>query len=406
MNEDFLHYIWKFKRLATSNFTCTSNQQVTIEEFGIHNMFSGPDFKNAKVRIGNLLHVGHVEMHINSSDWYKHKHDLDRNYDNVVLHVVYNHDQEIIVNERLLPTIELKRYALEPIETKFKKKFLEEDISCKNQLKELNELLWRSQLDSMLVSRLTRRLNENIELLSLLNGDYNKLLDVLIGRTLGGPVNKEGFELLVETYPSNITSKIEQNEESYKQLFLGLAGFELNPEDVTTFNYWNYYSSIYDVSQITNRIWKYGRLMPKGFPYVRVKQFANIQRLKKEIMLSINDRLDFRQWMKLIQSNNKFNKDREGDISPSMSQKVIINAILPFIDVLKYRKTGELNLDYHIQLLEEIPSEKNHIAKKWKENGVRINNAGESQGLIELYNEYCVKKQCLNCKFGVTFMAR
>lgn len=404
MNEDFLHYIWKFKCLATKLYQAKNGLTIEVINFGIHNKFSGPDFKNATIRYDGLLHAGHVEMHLNSSDWYKHGHDSDPNYDNVVLHVVYNHDQEVVINGRLLPTIELKDQPVQSILDVYNRKFLNEDISCKKLLKDINPILWRSQIDAMVVNRLTRKLSENVQLLQLLEGNYAKLLDVLIGRALGGPVNKEGFELLVETYPSNIISKLEQHIKAYEQLFLGLAGFELKNADKSRFDYWSYYANLYHLVPLPKTVWKYGRLMPNGFPHVRVKQFASMLTLRKEIISGVYDQIDYRSWIELLSSNNAVKNER--NISRAMARNIIINAILPFHDVICYRKTGELDFEYHMSILELVSAEQNSIIQKWKSNGVEVKNALESQSLIELYNEYCVKKQCLNCKFGVTFMAR
>ena len=95
MQEDFLHYLWKHKKFKTQGLKTAKQEAVTIINVGEHNHNTGPDFFNAQLKIGEQLWAGNVEIHIKSSDWFVHNHETDSNYDNVILHVVWEHDTEI-----------------------------------------------------------------------------------------------------------------------------------------------------------------------------------------------------------------------------------------------------------------------------------------------------------------------
>lgn len=109
MNEDFLHYLWKFKKFPFQNLKTTQNELIEIIQVGEHNFNSGPDFFNSRLKIDNQLWAGNVEIHLKSSDWYLHNHENDESYNNVILHVVWDHDVEIFRNKNIpIPTLELK----------------------------------------------------------------------------------------------------------------------------------------------------------------------------------------------------------------------------------------------------------------------------------------------------------
>ena len=95
MKEDFLHYLWKHQLFSKSKLFTTDHKSICIHSPGLHNSQSGPDFFNAKIQIDDLVWVGNAEIHINSSDWYAHNHEVDKNYDTVILHIVWNDDVEI-----------------------------------------------------------------------------------------------------------------------------------------------------------------------------------------------------------------------------------------------------------------------------------------------------------------------
>ena len=207
MKEEYLHFLWKYKRFTSSKFTTTENFEIEVVNFGFHNLHSGPDFLNGQVRFNEVLLVGSIEFHLKSSDWYAHNHQNDEAYNNVILHVVLEHNREVLINGEKIPTIELKSLIDEEHLRKFESHLLNPDISCSKRLGELSEMDWVNHLDALSISRLERKLEENKRLLTQLDHDFHKLFMVLIARTLGGKVNSESFELLCNRIDTSDFSK-------------------------------------------------------------------------------------------------------------------------------------------------------------------------------------------------------
>ena len=110
MNEDFLHYIWKYRLFESKKLVTTSGEYLEIIKPGEHNTDGGPDFHNARIKIDKTLWAGNIEIHINASDWLKHGHQNDNAYDNIILHVVHSNDIEIKrKNKEIIPTMKIKK---------------------------------------------------------------------------------------------------------------------------------------------------------------------------------------------------------------------------------------------------------------------------------------------------------
>ena len=108
MTESLLQYIWQHQLLEGTLHT-GEGAEVAVERAGMLNTDAGPDFFDARIKIGDTLWVGNIEVHVNASDWNRHRHSNNRAYDNVVLHVVYNNDAPVTLqNGHALPTVELK----------------------------------------------------------------------------------------------------------------------------------------------------------------------------------------------------------------------------------------------------------------------------------------------------------
>ena len=89
MNEKLLHFIWKYRLFNQNDLVSTGGEKIQLLQPGVYNTDAGPDFQNARVKIGTTLWAGNVELHINSADWFNHRHQNDEAYKNIILHVVY-----------------------------------------------------------------------------------------------------------------------------------------------------------------------------------------------------------------------------------------------------------------------------------------------------------------------------
>src|SRR5690606_12863726 len=196
MNEDFLHYLWKFKKFLFQNLKTTHNEFVEIIHVGEHNFNSGPDFFNARIKIDNQLWAGNVEIHLKSSDWYLHNHENDENYNNVILHVVWEHDVEIFRYKNIpIPTLELKNIVSDTILVKYSNLFNQNKkfINCENDIALFDSFLLKNWIDRLYIERLEDKA-KNISLeLKKSNNDWEAVLFKMLLKNFGLKVNGDSF---------------------------------------------------------------------------------------------------------------------------------------------------------------------------------------------------------------------
>lgn len=382
MTEEYLHQIWKDKRIQFHKLKDINASTILVKDIGIFNENQkGPDFKFGCVHINGVDYFGNIEIHIKSSDWYKHNHHNDREYNSVILHVVYEYDQPVIQNGFLIPTVELKdqidilhyhNYAL--------KSLMKNDFSCSKILSELDPIY----LESMKMKAFVERMNNKVKLLIDANLSEKSIFYNLIATAFGTSINKQGFLDLVERVPYKQLRKLKSTRHKNQLL---IAESRL----------------IQDSRASGFSVWHFKGTRPKNFPTIRVKQFAHfvaqydfntsfIFLNSKEIIIEFFKMVD-RFWDKEICEVEKINK--------SFINLLLINAVVP---LLWYK--GEMTHDekFHnkaIELLEQIPPESNKFILKWKKNSIELKNAFDSQSLLSLYRYYCSNKKCLTCNVGV-----
>jgi hypothetical protein len=387
MKEEYLHHLWKNKQIPFHQLKLTTGENILINDVGQHNKFeSGPDFSNGKIKIGNITWFGNIELHIKSSDWYQHNHNLDKAYDNVILHVVYIHDQEVYINNKVVPTIELKGLIPEVEEVLNK-----QDFPCSTFLDELDSIY----LESMKEKAILKRLNKRIQNIEKNNNDSTpqQLLYSLLAQAFGCKINALPFQELSNRIPIKVIKK----EKCFdtKSIFMNISGLE---DTGLIDNSWIHLKSKYNFSTMSKHNWKHKGLRPKSFPEIRLLQFAEIVDKfdfetsfvyldSKELLVYLNN---------LLGSNNNYTFK----ISKAMIDLIIINCFIPFIWWYGNVKMDESIQEKSLDLLQFLKAEENHILKKWKAIGVSCINSYDSQALLEIFNEFCTTKKCLDCEVG------
>ena len=187
MNEDFLHYIWKFQQFNPKNLEITSGEKLQVLKVGLHNLHSGPDFFNGQVRIGNTHWAGNIEIHTKSSDWNLHKHQDDAIYDKVILHVVWENDLAIYrKNGEEIPTLELKGRIRKRLLDRFQELTQNSSwIPCEAEMPVIDSALKRQLIDQKLVERLQRKANRVEQLLKTLKNDWEAVLFQQLAKYFG-----------------------------------------------------------------------------------------------------------------------------------------------------------------------------------------------------------------------------
>ena len=424
MQEDFLHYLWKHKKFEHSNLKTTSSQTIILKDVGSHNHNAGPDFFNAKLQINEQLWAGNVEIHIKSSDWFVHNHEVDVNYDNVILHVVWEHDSDIFRKDNTqIPTLELKDYVSKEALNNYHKLFNSTQtwINCENTIKEINPFIVNNWLERLYFERLERKAKEIETILKASNNNWEAVLFKLLAKNFGLKVNGESFLDLANSFDFSIVRKLQSNLQSLEALFFGQANL-LEDYDVQDSYYQNLQKDFKFLKQkfsLDNRgvaQFQFFRLRPPNFPTIRVSQLANLYHLHQNLfsaVIEVDKVEDFyklfsvstSQFWKTHYTFSKVSKETKKQITKSFVDLLLINTIIP----LKFcyaKSQGKSIDDSIIQLIEQLKTEKNSIVDKFKTLKVTTKSALQSQAILQLKNEYCDKNQCLKCAIGNTILTQ
>ena len=415
MKEDFLHYIWKYKLFELDKLETDTNLPVIINNVGTHNFDSGPDFFNARIKIGDIEWAGNIEIHINSSDWYKHKHQFDPAYNNVILHVVYNIDSKVY-NSKNNEIPQLKIKVDNRLINNYNKLLASEKwIPCQDEIKNVDSIYKYSFLNKLLIERLEHKVEFIEDTLKFYNYSWNDCFYVVLMRNFGFKTNSDPFTLLANSLPLNCLIKHKNDLLRLEALLFGQAGFlnddfsEVHPIELQ--KEYTYLKRKYKLSTLDKSVWKFSKMRPPNFPTIRIAQMASLIQQSSFLfskILEITSIYELRNLFKARVSNywlthynfEKKSKKIDKTMGESSIDAIIINTIVPILFLYGKRMNKPEISDKSFYFLQELAPEKNNIITKWKELGLNPENAFMSQALIQLKNEYCTHKRCLNCAIG------
>ena len=423
MNEEFLYYVWKYKIFTDINLQTSDAKEVSILKAGIHNKNSGPDFLNAQVKIDHQLWAGNVEMHVKSSDWYLHKHEEDTNYDAVILHVVWEHDVDVFMkNNKALATLELKNFVSKELLENYNSLVYHQQkfIPCENQLTTIDEFLLNNWLERLYFERLEHKSTFIKELLLDTNADFEAVLFQLLAKNFGLKVNGEPFLQLATSMDFSVVRKERFDLEQLTALFFGQAGFL--EEDLEEHYHqqlkekYRYLKHKHKLNSISKNAFQFFRMRPQNFPTIRIAQLASLlfahQNLFSKLM-NINKKEDFYDLFSFEVDafwKTHFTFESDSKKSPKKLTKsfvdlIIINTIIP-LKFVYLQSRGVVAENGIIQLIKQVSSEKNSIISNFAALEIKAKNAMESQALIQLKNNYCTKKRCLQCAIGNSLLRK
>ena len=417
--EDFLHYVWKFRLFDHASLQTTTGEEVEIFSAGLHNTDSGPDFQNARIRIGDTTWAGNVELHLSSSDWQKHKHSADSAYDNVILHVVYRDDEPLtLANGRQIPTLELKSRIPDDLYNRYHNLVFGNQtvIPCEASIGKLDDFTLRNWLTRVLIERLEKKSAAVIAALNINRGDWEETFYQFLAANFGFKTNALPFELLARSLPQNILAKNKNNPLQIEALIFGQAGFlDDDPVDEYPQNLKREYAFLrkkYNLTLIENHLWKFMRLRPQNFPTIRLAQFAALVVNSNHLFSKVLDTRDAAGLKKLfadIQVNpywddhyrfDKPSKRASKNLGQSSIDILLLNTLALFLFTYGKHHQKQHYIDRSLKLLESLPGEQNNIIADFDSLGVKATTAFESQALLELKNYYCNYKKCLQCGVG------
>lgn len=421
MREDFLHFLWRWRRFDAHDLRATDGSALEILHPGELNRHAGPDFFNARVRIGDTLWAGNVEMHLNASDWLAHRHDGDPAYDNVVLHVVLDEDRPLIrPNGERLPCLELRRRIPPSLLDKYLR--LEHErawIPCMRSFPGVPEIVRSNWLDRLLVERLEQKTALVEHTLQATGQHWEEAFYRVLARNFGLKVNVEPFEALARALPLRLLAKHQNSLFQMEALLFGQAGlldeaFEDDYPRALAKEY-RFLQHKYDLTAIPASSWKFFRLRPAGFPTVRLAQFAALMHRSTLLFSAVLAARSMREIEHMFgvepgdywRTHFRFDKStapRAKPLGREFVHLLLINTVAPFLFHYGRTKGMPEQQDTALQLLEALPPEANTVVDDWAELGQTASNAARSQALLHLKSHYCDAKRCLECAIGTAIL--
>ena len=417
MKEEFLYYVWQYKMYSNVNLRTLNSEEIYIVKSGIHNKNAGPDFLNSQVNIDKQLWVGHVEMHVKSSDWYLHKHEEDVNYDAVILHVVWEHDVAVFMkNNKPLPTLELKNFVSKELLENYKSLVYHQQhfIPCENQIVEVDEFLMNNWFERLYFERLEQKSTFIKDLLLDTNADFEAVLFQLLAKNFGLKVNRDSFLQLAKSIDFSVVRKVRLDEDQITALLFGQAGFlEEDLQGAYSLQLqqkYNYLKHKYTLASISKAQFQFFRMRPQNFPTIRIAQLASLMFTHQNLfskLMNCDKKEDFytlfnfeiQEFWKTHYTFDSESKKSAKKLSKSFIDLILINTIIP-LKFVYLQSRGVVDEEQIIQLIKQVSPEKNKIISNFLELKIKSKNALESQALLELKNNYCTKKRCLHCAIG------
>ena len=425
MQEDYLHYLWEFQKWKHLELFTSEGFPVNVISPGKHNHLSGPDFFNSRLLIGEQEWAGNVEIHINSSDWYLHGHETDPAYDNVILHVVWNHDCDIFRRDNeALPVLELRNIVPEQA-LKSYNNLLDNSrgrwINCEKEFPNLDAFTLNNWLERLYLERLEEKAGLIFDLLEKSANDWEKVLFVLLARNFGLNVNGDAFFSIANSIPFHVIRKLRKDQKTMEALLLGQAGMlETKVQEPYLFELKEEYEFLQKKFRISREgiiPVKYFRLRPDNFPEIRLAQFAAVYHEHAFLfskMLAAQNSGDLKKLFsagisRFWETHYTFKKEhkrRKKSLTPAFVELLIINTLVP-LRFCYMRRRGEEREEHLLELISNIKREENQIVKEFNRlrPGTAV-DALQSQALLKLKKGYCDKNRCLHCALGLKVLQK
>lgn len=429
MSETLLYFLWQFQYFDRASLTTSDGEPIQVLHPGFRNDDSGPDFANARLIINDVDWAGTVEIHTKTSDWLAHHHQRDRAYDNVILHVVWE-DDRTAADQRLirldgtpLPTLALQHRTDHSLLSRYEALSASGGgIACAGQFRAVHPLKQTSMLDKAMLQRLERKAADVKALFLTTNQDWEETTYRLLARNFGFKINAEPMEQLARMVPLKALLKHRDTHTQVEAMLFGTAGL-LDTADQTD-DYlellrreYRFLAAKYTLTdrQLPTHNWKWGRLRPANFPTLRLAQFAQLVATAGSLfslLVEADNALALRTALQITptaywQQHYRFGKVTDKGVpalGETAAENIIINTVVPLLAAYAHHREQPAYIDRAIALLEQLPAEQNRITDAWSDLGLRVRTAFDSQASIELFNEFCMLKKCLNCQIGLALV--
>lgn len=419
--EQLLHYVWKYRLYPREVLVTTDGCRIEVIDPGEHNLHAGPDFFNAKVRIGEVTWAGNVEIHNSSTEWYQHGHHLDPAYNSVILHLVGRINREV-VNQKG----ERVPQSLLPISGKVRENaayLLHSDhpLPCRDFLAGMDQWLVRSWLDDLSLERLKRKCDEIYIHLQRFNQSWDDVFYVILTRSFGFGLNSRPFESLALSLPLNYILRHNDDLLMVEALLFGQAGLLVDSAVMDPYyrrlqSDYLFLSNKYGLRCLDGYLFRKMRIRPYSFPHVRIAQlaallqhagrlFSTMLETENPVLLANLFRCEPSEYWSTHYSFAKESPKTTKSLGAASLDILLINTVAPVLFAYGRRTDREEFCERALQLLHSLKPERNAIVQTFRAVGIQPSDASDSQALIQLRKEYCDRKKCLFCRIGHTLLS-
>lgn len=412
-----MQYVWKHRLWRSEDMVTNTGKKVRVVDPGLLNTDAGPDFFNAKIEIDGHMWVGNVEMHYRATDWKRHRHDSDKAYDSVILHVVAKDDAPVRrTNGELIPQLVLE------VSPQFNADYASLvgatiEVPCATKIKQVPHLTIVEWVEGLAFERLHGKVERIHQLLDSFNGSWEDVCYVTLARNFGFGINNDAFERLARRTPLRLLGKHSDSVLQIEALLFGQAGM-LDAQKPGMDSYYNqlcteytFLSNKFQLTPMEKESWKLFRIRPQNFPYRRIAMLAQFIEGGFRMMNRILEAEGEKEMRALFEvelsgywtKHYTFGKPNEratATLSRSSIDIILINTVAPLLYAY-----GELTGNYEmtdkaIKLLEDLRAESNSIVSHFVAYGIDCPDALTSQALVQLKREYCDARKCIYCKIG------
>ncbi len=416
MKEDFLHFVWRFKKWKRTPLKTFQNQALDILHPGYYLQNAGPDFFHALLRIDSQKWAGNVEIHLKSSDWYVHHHETDANYDSVILHVVWEHDVAVYRNDASeIPVLELKHYVDASLVNKYRELLAAKTwINCEKQLHLLSQSTLSLWLERLYIERLEQKTMALEELLRQTTNNWEQVFFNALAKSFGLNSNGAAFEALFRTLPFSVLKKEQHDLEALEALLFGGSGLLNHPFEDTYPKHlkakWLFLAHKYQLPITPNLAPQFFKHRPDNFPTIRLAQLAQLLHQKPLLFqqcVSVNSLLDLKGLFTIRASRywdthytfDHATRSKPKYLSNDFIDLLILNCVVPVLFCYAKHK-GIHNSELLLEFVGKIKSERNSTIDKFQQLGLQSHSSLHSQAFMHLKNNYCNQNKCLHCEIG------
>ncbi len=415
MSEDFLQFLWQYRLFDENNLFTSQGEKIDIIHVGTRNYDSGPDFFNARIRYDGLEWVGNVEIHQNASDWNIHQHYNDKAYDNVILHIVWNNDQQVFNSQKksvLTVVLPVLRETLEQYVFLYQNY---KPIACSDKLSNINFPI-NTYLETLAISKLEKKSKLISTELKETENNWEEVFYRILAYGFGLKVNSQAFLMLAQNTPLGIVKKKADRLIQIEALLFGQSGLLPEKSDEAfvqqLIEEYQHMRIKYQLNALNPSVWKFSKIHPPSFPTMRLAQWAYFLYKHANNLTNLLNIVPYKKLVKnfYVKTSEYWEKHYMFDkvsASPTRNKMgksfvhlILINSVLPFIFIYAKEKQNITLQEWVISMYEQIPAEKNHIIKYWEEINIKPENAFQSQALLYLYEYYCKQRFCLRCNIG------